>query len=131
MTKICHGVGGRGTGDQEYTGVGGKRVVCVGHSGKNISHKYHEQVLEEMIQDKRHMMSVVVGKLHNVKSSKKMTFNSSIGLLGNEASYVNRSSEQQQQAEYFQQKMTLLAARLLVFDGYHTHLRSPYAQVHS
>ena len=43
------GVGGGGIGDQEYTGVGGKRVVCGGHGGRNISHKSHEQVFEEMI----------------------------------------------------------------------------------
>ena len=60
------GVGGRGIGEQECTGVGGKRVVCVGHSGRNISHMSHEQLFEEMTQDKRHMMSVVLGKLHGV-----------------------------------------------------------------
>ena len=69
------GVGGKGLGDHECTGVGGKRVVCGGHGGGNISHKSHEQVFEEMIQDKRHMMSVVFGKLHDVNSSKSVTFN--------------------------------------------------------
>ena len=41
------------------------------------------------------MMSAVVGRLHGVKSSKTMTFNSSVGFLGNGASYVTRSNQQQ------------------------------------
>ena len=87
------GVGGRGLGDQECVGVGGKGVVCRGHGGGNISHGHHKQVLEEMIQDKRHMMSVVFGKLHGVKSSKSVTFNSFVGLHGNEASHVERNKQ--------------------------------------
>ena len=40
-------------------------------------------------------MSVVFGKLHGVKSSKSVTFNSFVGLRGNEASYVKRDIQQQ------------------------------------
>ena len=46
------GVGGRGIGEQECVGVEGKRVVCVGHGARNISHTSHKQSIEEMIQDK-------------------------------------------------------------------------------
>ena len=51
-----------------------------------------------MIQDKRHVMSVVLGKLHSVKSSKTVTFSidgHACPFAGSGASHVNRSAQRQ------------------------------------
>ena len=51
----CVGVGGKGVHD--CVGVGGKRLGRVGYGGRSISRISHEQMLELLIQDRRHMMS--------------------------------------------------------------------------